>query len=125
MNMEKLTFPDEKYDCIVMAHTLAYASDVAAVINEMSRILVPGGLFVFNNTYCPSSADYPGNQVSSMKIVDVVLSSDMKIYYQSGTEKINSLGLQQTSRMLGVQKRSEKNAPFDPLRLVADQASTC
>lgn len=124
MNMEKQTFPNEKYDCVVMAHTLAYANDVGAVVNEISRILVPGGRFVFNNTFCPSSTDYPGNLVSSVKIVDMLLCSNMEIYYQSGAYKINALGMQQNSRLLGTQKRSDKNKLFDPLRLIADQAST-
>jgi hypothetical protein len=79
---------------------------------------------VFNNTFCPSSTDCPGNLVSSAKIVDMLLCADMKIYYQSGAYKINALGMQQNSRLLGTQKRPDKKKLFDPLRLIVDQAST-
>lgn len=43
--MEKLPFPDSSFDVVVSAGSLSYG-DVVLVMNELKRILRPGGVFI-------------------------------------------------------------------------------
>ena len=44
-DMEKLPFPDASFDVVVSAGSLSYG-DVVLVMNELKRILRPGGIFI-------------------------------------------------------------------------------
>lgn len=43
MRAEQLTFPDESFDAVISIHTIEHVMDIATVLAEMSRVLVPGG----------------------------------------------------------------------------------
>ena len=45
---ERLPFPDAAFDAVVSADTLEHVDDVAQVVAEASRVLKPGGPFVYD-----------------------------------------------------------------------------
>lgn len=115
MNMEDMTHPDASFDAILMANTLAYASDVAKCLSECARVLKPGGHLVFGQTYCPES-DYNGNKVSGGSTLKTLCSLGLEVFYYRQAEKTNRLGQHQTAHFFGVRKLDPAKPLFDPLR---------
>ena len=46
MNAEQLDFPDGYFDTVAIRHSLHHLDNVDSVLNEMERVLKPGGRFV-------------------------------------------------------------------------------
>lgn len=46
MDGKHLTFPDNSFDTVAISYSLHHLDDVDAVLDEMKRVLKPGGLFV-------------------------------------------------------------------------------
>jgi SAM-dependent methyltransferase len=104
MNMEKMTFPDASFDAVVMANTLAYASDTDAALGEAARVLRPGGRFSFGATYEPVNQTWRGNAVSARAIVDRLHALGMEISSHYAVDKINALGKRQTNHFIVARK---------------------
>jgi SAM-dependent methyltransferase len=114
MNMEAMTFAEASFDSILMSATLAYAKDVRTCLSECARVLRPGGYLVFGQTFCPGS-EYHGNKISGDETRRILLQLNLEPFYYRQAEKINSLGMQQTSHLFGVRKPD--GVPiFDPVR---------
>ena len=46
MDAEKMAFDDESFDTVAIRHSLHHLRNVESVLNEMIRVLKPGGLFI-------------------------------------------------------------------------------
>lgn len=45
---EKLPLPDQSVDCVVSVDVLEHVADLGAVLDEIARVLRPGGIFAFD-----------------------------------------------------------------------------
>jgi len=115
MNMEDTSYHDDCFDAIVMANTLSYAADTARTIREISRILKPGGRYVFSATYDPGSPDYPGDWIRGSEIARMLKESGLQVYYHVANEKVNSRGRTQTSHTFAALKQRLVTNQHDPV----------
>lgn len=63
-NLGTLPFPDVQFDRVFSIHTLYFWDDVPAVLDEIERVLAPGGLFVI--TYCDGKGDGTWDGIASI-----------------------------------------------------------
>ncbi|QUE87092.1 class I SAM-dependent methyltransferase [Exiguobacterium alkaliphilum] len=63
-NLGTLPFPDAQFDRVFSIHTLYFWDDVPAVLDEIERVLAPGGLFVI--TYCDGKGDGTWDRIASI-----------------------------------------------------------
>lgn len=115
MNMEATCFPDKQFDVVVMSNTLSYAADTAQTIREVSRILKPRGRFVFSAAYDPGSPDYPGGWIRGSELAKMLKEADLRTYYHTAYDKVNSRGRSQTSHTFAAQKHDPEASPLDPV----------
>jgi SAM-dependent methyltransferase len=113
MNMEAMTFPDDRFDAVVMSNTLAYARDTFQCLSEVARVLKPRGRFVFGATYFPQGEDWPGNRCSGNDIRQMLKKLSLAIYLYSASDRVNALGGRQTSHIFGTQKCDPQQPGFD------------
>jgi SAM-dependent methyltransferase len=113
MNMEAMTFPDDAFDAVVMANTLAYARDTFRCLSEVARVLKPSGRFVFGATYFPEGRDWPGNLVSGHDVRQMLKKLSLAVVFYHALDKVNSLGGQQTAHIFGTQKSDPRSPGFD------------
>ncbi len=104
MNMEAMTFPDASFDAMSMSATLAYADDTKQALREAFRVLRPGGVFAFGQTYVSETTEWPGNRFSGDDLKAMLDDIGFRVYYYQPRPKINSLGQPQTSHVFGVVK---------------------
>jgi hypothetical protein len=117
MNMEKMTFADASFDGVVMANTLAYASDTDAAIGEVARVLKPGGRFAFGATYEPVNDVWKGNAVPARAIADRLHALGMEISGHIALDKVNALGQRQTNHSFLARKPATGEQRLDPFVL--------
>tara|TARA_B100000212_G_C27373807_1_gene533791 strand:+ start:325 stop:1107 length:783 start_codon:yes stop_codon:yes gene_type:complete len=97
MDMHNLDIKDEIFDCVVMANTLAYADDTRKVIQEVSRVLKPDGIFTFGATFEPMDKRWGGSIINGENIYKFLKDSKMNINLHLPEEKVNSSGRSQTT----------------------------
>ncbi|HEY4743025.1 MAG TPA: methyltransferase domain-containing protein [Desulfuromonadaceae bacterium] len=51
-NLERLTFADESFACVITEDVLEHVRDYRAALGEIRRVLVPGGRHVFTIPFC-------------------------------------------------------------------------
>lgn len=116
MNMEAMTFEADSFDCITMAHTLAYAKDTRQCLSECLRVLKPGGRLVFGATYFPKGTEWKGNAVPGDEIAHILEDLGAEIFHWDSSDKINALGGAQTSHLVGALKPDPENPGVDRVR---------
>ena len=104
MDMHNLEFKDETFDCVVMAHTLAYAHNTEKVINEVCRVLKPSGIFSFGATYNPGAERFRDAIRDGETIYKILKKDLMNIIFHLPEEKINSENRNQTMHHISAQK---------------------
>jgi SAM-dependent methyltransferase len=50
-DLQKMSFPDGAYDCVVVSRVLTCPPDLEACVREMRRILKPGGIAIIGEIY--------------------------------------------------------------------------
>jgi SAM-dependent methyltransferase len=116
MNMEELTFEDASFDVVVMANTLAYASDTFRCLSEIRRVLRPDGRLVFGATYDPGDGTWRGNAVSGGEILSMLRTLELDLYYYHPEDKVNALGRPQTIHFFGCTRRNPAEKGLDRIR---------
>ncbi len=62
MDAARLDFPDNDFDLVAVSNSLHHLPDIPAVLNEMYRVLRPGGVFIINemfrNVHVPAQATH-------------------------------------------------------------------
>tara|TARA_B100000886_G_C20426910_1_gene494633 strand:+ start:286 stop:1068 length:783 start_codon:yes stop_codon:yes gene_type:complete len=104
MDMHNLDINDETFDCVVMANTLAYADNTKKVIQEVSRILKPNGIFTFGATFEPMDKRWGGSIIDGETIFKFLKESKMNINLHLPEEKVNSSGRSQTTHNFSASK---------------------
>jgi SAM-dependent methyltransferase len=118
MNMESMTFADESFDAVAMASTLAYAEDTFAALNEVARVLRPGGRFAFGATFDPGGADkWPEGSRGGAEIHGMLRRLGLDVYFHDSVDKTNSQRRRQTTHRFACVKPDPRLAPLDPLVL--------
>ncbi len=51
MDAENMTFEDNSFDTVCISNTLHHLPDINKILNEMKRVLKPGGLFIVNEMF--------------------------------------------------------------------------
>jgi ubiquinone/menaquinone biosynthesis C-methylase UbiE len=52
MSGERLLYPDSSFDTVSISNSLHHLPDIKKTLNEMLRVLKPGGLFIINELFC-------------------------------------------------------------------------
>ena len=116
MNMESMTWPDDRFDSVAMANTLSYSEDTRCTIAEVGRVVKPGGSFSFSATYDPASG-WIGDAVHAQAIVEMLHKASFEIRAHFAEDKVNSLGRRQTSHTFLARKRTEGEVRLDKFSL--------
>ena len=117
MNMEAMTWPDESFHAVSMSNTLSYAEDTQRVVNEVARVLKPGGRFAFSVSYVPKAERWKEEVVGGDLIADFLHSAGFEIEIHQATDKINSVGERQTSHAFMARKLPPGEKRLDPFKL--------
>lgn len=56
MDSEKIDFEDSSFDTVCISNTLHHLSNINQVLNEMLRVLKPGGFFIINEMFCDNQS---------------------------------------------------------------------
>ncbi|MEB3213686.1 MAG: class I SAM-dependent methyltransferase [Leptolyngbyaceae bacterium] len=122
MNMENMSFPDDEFDVVVMANTLAYASDTEKCLSEVVRVLKPGGVAAFGATFTKDS-EWIGNMVSGADIAFILSRLPVEVYYYRSSDKVNALGQLQTVHDFGIVKKDPVGVCFDHIDILRNKAT--
>lgn len=57
MDAEKIDFKDNSFDTVCISNTLHHLPNIKLVLNEMMRVLKPGGLFIINEMFCDNQSE--------------------------------------------------------------------
>lgn len=57
MNAGKMEFQNESFDTVCISNTLHHVSDMKSILEEMKRVLIPGGLFIINEMFCDNQTE--------------------------------------------------------------------
>lgn len=98
MDAGKMEFEDNSFDTVCMSNTLHHLSDINIVLNEMKRVVKPGGLFIINEMFCDNQTE---RQMSHVNVhhfqcdVDTLLGRCHNRTYrkQEIIDIVNNLGL--------------------------------
>jgi predicted TPR repeat methyltransferase len=101
--------PDASADLILAADAMVYLSDLAAVLREAKRVLVPGGLLAFT--------------VETHDGAGIILGAGLRYAHSAGyvRSSIEAAGLA-LSRLENLSNRNEDNTPVPGLVVVAAKA---
>ena len=112
MNMEDMEIPDDTYDAVFMANTLAYAKNTERCIAECVRVLRPGGRLVFGATHAPDS-EFPGNLITGQQIRQMLHGQPVDVSVHRAIDKINALGKPQTIHLFALSKSNPEATAYD------------
>ncbi len=70
MDMNNLTFPENTFDCVVMANTLPYSENTERTIMQVSSVLKPSGIFSFGGNFALGSDRWHGNKIDRKTIYE-------------------------------------------------------
>ena len=113
MNMEAMTFIDSSFDSIVMANTFGYAKDPFRCLAEAARVLMPGGRFVFENSYGPEADRWRAIQLTVNQIRQYLKELSLRLVYCSPRDVVTEEGVKRTTHVFSVQKRRPEDDGFD------------
>ncbi len=116
MNMEKMLFPDARFDVVSMAHTLSYANDTHQALSEVARILRPGGWFAFSATYDPHGSSWKEDKVDGDSLAKMLHSLNFEICVHFAIDKMNAENRRQTSHDFLVRLVPSDEKRLDPFR---------
>ncbi|MBL8700141.1 MAG: methyltransferase domain-containing protein [Alphaproteobacteria bacterium] len=117
MNMEAMTFEDERFDAVAMANTLSYADDTRTALAGVARVLKPGGRFAFSATYDPDGTRWKEDRVEAGTIAAMLRELGFEICVHFAVDKTNSQGRLQTSHDFLVRKIPAGETRRDAFRL--------
>jgi len=116
MNMEKMSFPANEFDAVMMGHVLPYSRIPEVVCKEVSRILKPGGRLVVDVVYSPES-QWPAEQNSGNSWKTMMADAGLEIYFCRSRSKTNRIGEKLTAYLLGLKKVDRSETLFDKIDL--------
>jgi len=108
MNMEAMEYPDASFDAVCMSNTFGYAKDPRRCLAEVARVLKDGGRFAFGANHVPGDENWPTNLLSGGDVRAMLESLSLRVYYEQQFEKVNAIGLTQTTLNFGVIKAAGK-----------------
>lgn len=80
MDMEDMKFGDNFFNNVTMANVYGYQLDPERCITEISRVLKPGGYFVFNSSYVPDS-DLPVYKLKANVLLEIFARNNFEVVY--------------------------------------------
>lgn len=117
MDMEAMDHPDESFDSIASANTLAYAKDPVKALTEIARIPKPGGQLVFDTTYHPAADRFSGNKIRGEAYREMIGQVGLEIYYYSSRVSANARGQNRGHHYFGVRKPLKDDSDFDKVKI--------
>ena len=109
MDMEDIKFNNNFFDNVTMANLYGYQLDPEKCITEVSRVLKPGGFFVFNSSFVPDS-DLPVYKLKVNVLLEIFNRNNFDIVYHHHKTKGNNV-----SHIWSLQKRNAKDLNPDPI----------
>ncbi len=104
MDMNNLTFPENTFDCVVMANTLPYSENTERTIMQVSSVLKPSGIFSFGGNFALGSDRWRGNKIDGKTVYKFLKKAGMRIFVHNPIERNSSHGVRQTINNFGAQK---------------------
>lgn len=104
MNMEAMDHPDASFDVVCMANTFGYAKDARRCLAEVARVLKEGGRFAFGANHVPGDQNWPTNLLTGAEVRGMLQELSLRVYYEHTFQKVNAIGLRQTTINFGVVK---------------------
>ena len=92
-----------------MANVYGYQLDPEKCIKEISRVLKPGGFFVFNSAYAPES-ELPVYKLKVNILIEIFERNDFEIIYHTHETKGNNV-----SHIWNLQKNNPSTINIDPI----------
>ena len=104
MDMDHMSFADGSFDAVVMANVYGYQRDPIQCLREVSRVLSPGGRFVFNTSYIPK-AKSATERIPGKQILEMLHPLSLSCYYYWAEDYSDEGG--GTSHVFGMVKRAK------------------
>jgi len=86
MDMEDMNFKDNFFNNVTMSNVYGYQLDPEKCITEISRVLKPGGYFVFNSAYNPDS-DLPVYKLKVNVLLEIFARNNFEVVYHTHETK--------------------------------------
>jgi ubiquinone/menaquinone biosynthesis C-methylase UbiE len=103
-----LPFPDGSFDCVTIANAIHMMPDKGRFVEEVHRVLKPGGLFGFNSVFYAGSAP-PGTEQHFIVWVSHALG-----YIERQNEELRATGRPPIKRVHGTTRRAFQNRWYSP-----------
>ncbi len=84
MGASSLSFADNTFDYVVLSHVIAVVPDATNVMNEVHRVLKPGGKVFILNHFTPDNA---------MKYIDRAFENVMKLFHVRSVFPVSALAV--------------------------------
>jgi len=83
-DLQKMTFPDNSYDWVVVSRVLSVPPDLNACLDELRRVVRPGGGVVVAETYtCDKTLEYEEMVDFRSRIIGLTLLDKLKARFQT------------------------------------------
>ena len=109
MDMEDIKYQSSFFDNVTMANVYGYQLDPEKCITEISRVLKPGGFFVFNSSYVPDS-DLPVYKLKVNTLLEIFARNNFEVIYHTHETKGENV-----SHIWNLQKSDTRNLNPDPI----------
>ena len=86
MDMEDIKYENNFFDNVTMANVYGYQLDPEKCITEISRVLKPGGFFVFNSSFVPDS-DLPVYKLKVNQLLEIFKRNNFEVIYHTHETK--------------------------------------
>lgn len=108
MDMEKLDYPDEEFDGLILAHSLIHipSDKIPKVLTELTRVLKPEGFVLFlalkgEPDKIVEEPLKPGakiflNLFTQERLVEFITNSDLEVVFQDEVAMVNTDGTKST-----------------------------
>jgi ubiquinone/menaquinone biosynthesis C-methylase UbiE len=103
-----LPFPDASFDCITIANAIHIIDDKQALLNNIARLLKPGGVFGFNSTFYSGSLPAGSDRL----YMDWLIFATE--YIENKNKELQAAGKAPIRRTRGTTRRAFANRWFSP-----------
>jgi SAM-dependent methyltransferase len=86
MDMEDIKYENDFFDNVTMANVYGYQLDPEKCITEISRVLKPGGFFVFNSSFVPDS-ELPVYKMKVNQLLEIFNRNNFEVIYHTHETK--------------------------------------
>lgn len=114
-NAAHLPYEDSMYDAVISTSTFHNYPEPQAVLDEVYRILVPGGVFIICDTYLNATLRYIYTVAKPINAVDINIYSEADIWRLLGSACFTGISWKQPNKYTYLAKAYRQNVPITDL----------